>query len=238
MFFDVSSEELDKVIKIVKDGGGEVFENEGYINFCGVRNNSTNDTFNDILYIYWKDTKGGEFKCLKTKDFTTKPGKKSVINENGKVNSKGVAIVKEGWYPDVWHHGKHGGKYDALRQDAGVTKPITITRDKTQFSRRDGRYELRILSDTTETGYPYTNMHRSGDPQGNSVNGWSEGCQVFKYKSDFDTMLKLTKTASKKGQKKFSYFLTNKNVFDLVGNSDNNENTEILFEQSNNEDIF
>ena len=238
MFFDVSSEELDKVIKIVKDGGGEVFENEGYINFCGVRNNSTNDTFNDILYIYWKDTKGGEFKCLKTKDFTTKPGKKPVINENGKVNSKGVAIVKEGWYPDVWHHGKHGGKYDALRQDVGVTKPITITRDKTQFNRRDGKYELRVLSDTTETGYPYTNMHRSGDPQGNSVNGWSEGCQVFKYKSDFDTMLKLTKTASRKGQKTFSYFLTNKNVFDLDGNSDNNKNTEILFEQSNNEDIF
>ena len=238
MFFDVSSEELDKVIKIVKDGGGEVFEKEGYINFCGVRNNSTNDTFNDILYIYWKDTKGGEFKCLKTKDFTTKPGKKPVINENGKVNSKGVAIVKEGWYPDVWHHGKHGGKYDALRQDVGVTKPITITRDKTQFNRRDGKYELRVLSDTTETGYPYTNMHRSGDPQGNSVNGWSEGCQVFKYKSDFDTMLKLTKTASRKGQKTFSYFLTNKNVFDLDGNSDNNKNTENLFEQSNNEDIF
>ena len=134
----VSGDIIDKIIKIVKDGGGEVFEREGYINFFGVRNNETNDTFNDTLYIYWKDVKEGKFKCVKTKGFTTKPGKKSVLNENGKVNPRGVAIVKEGWYPDVWHHGKHGGKYDALRQDLGVTRPITITRDKTQFKRNDG----------------------------------------------------------------------------------------------------
>ena len=44
----VSSDVIDKIIKIVKDGGGEVFEN-GYINFCGVRNNVTNDTFNDVI---------------------------------------------------------------------------------------------------------------------------------------------------------------------------------------------
>ena len=49
MLKNVSSEELEKIIKIVKDGGGEVFEKEGYINFCGVRNNKTNDTFNDTL---------------------------------------------------------------------------------------------------------------------------------------------------------------------------------------------
>ena len=130
-----------KIIKIVKSGGGEVFENEGYINFCGVRNNATNDTFNDELYIYWKDATDGKFKCVKTSGFTTKPGKKAVLNTNGKVNSKGVAIVKEGWYPDVWHHGMHRGKYRALRQDAGVTKPIAITRDKTQYGKGGNTYE-------------------------------------------------------------------------------------------------
>ena len=70
----VSSDVIDKIIKIVKDGGGQVFEKEGYINFCGVRNNATNDTFNDVLYIYWKDTTDGKFKCVKTSAFTTKPG--------------------------------------------------------------------------------------------------------------------------------------------------------------------
>ena len=228
----VSSDVIDKIIKIVKDGGGEVFENDGYINFCGVRNNATNDTFNDVLYIYWKDVTDGNFKCVKTSGFTTKPGKKSVLNMTGKVNSKGVAIVKEGWHPDVWYHGLHGGKYAALRQDDGVTKPITITRDKTQFGQSGNNYELRIFSDTTESGYPYTNMHRSGDPQGNSVNGWSEGCQVFKYKSEFDEMLSMANVATSKGQNRFSYFLTNKTVFDESGVVDDTENTPYDFEQS------
>ena len=228
----VSSDVIDKIIKIVKDGGGEVFEKEGYINFLGVRNNATNDTFNDVLYIYWKDATDGNFKCVKTSGFTTKPGKKSVLNMTGKVNSKGVAIVKEGWYPDVWHHGKHGGKYAALRQDEGITKPITITRDKTQFGQSGDNYELRVFSDTIESGYPYTNMHRSGDPQGNSVNGWSEGCQVFKYKSEFDEMLSMANFATSKGQNKFSYYLTNKTVFDESGVVDNGENTSYDFEQS------
>ena len=228
----VSSDVIDKIIKIVKDGGGEVFEKEGYINFCGVRNNTTNDTFNDVLYIYWKDTTDGKFKCVKTSAFTTKPGKKAVLNLTGKTNSKGVAIVKEGWYPDVWHHGVHGGKHKALRQDQGVTKPITITRDKTQFGKSGNNYELRIFSDTTESGYPYTNMHRSGDPQGNSVNGWSEGCQVFKYKSEFEEMLSMADFATNKGQKTFSYFLTNKTVFDESGVVDEGEKNQYNFEDS------
>ena len=227
----VSDDVIDKIINIVKSGGGEVFEKEGYINFFGVRNNATNDTFNDVLYIYWKDATDGKFKCVKTSGFTTKPGKKAVLNMTGKVNSKGVAIVKEGWHPDVWHHGKHGGKYAALRQDAGVTKPITITRDKTQFG-QSGNYELRIFSDTIESGYPYTNMHRSGDPQGNAVNGWSEGCQVFKYKSEFDEMLGMANHATSKGQNKFSYFLTNKTVFDESGAVDNSGNSSYDFSQS------
>ena len=231
----VSSDVIDKIIKIVKDGGGEVFENDGYINFCGVRNNATNDTFNDVLYIYWKDTIDGQFKCVKTSGFTTKPGKRAVLNEKGKTNSKGVAIVKEGWHPECWHLGVHNaGKqsaHKALRQDQGVTKPITITRDKTQFGNK-GNYELRIFSDTVEVGYPYTNMHRSGDPQGNSVNGWSEGCQVFKYKGEFDEMLSMANFAAQKGQTKFSYFLTNKNELDKSGAVDNSEKTSYNFEQT------
>lgn len=218
---EVSSDVIDKIIKIVKEGGGQVYENDGYINFCGVRNNATNDTFNDVLYIYWKDSTDGKFKCVKTTGFTTKPGKKSFLNTSGTVNSKGVAIVKEGWHPDIWHHGKHQGKYAALRQDVGVTKPVTITRDKTQFG-KTGNYVLNIFSSTTESGYPYTNMHKSGSPQGNSVNGWSEGCQVFKYSSEFDEMLSMANHATKKGQNRFSYFLTNKTVFDendVVDNS-------------------
>ena len=55
---EVTGDTIDKIIRIVRDGGGEVFEQPGYINFCGVRNNATNDTFNDTLYIYWKEGDG------------------------------------------------------------------------------------------------------------------------------------------------------------------------------------
>ena len=234
----VSSDVIDKIIKIVKDGGGEVFEN-GYINFCGVRSNVTNDTFNDDLYIYWKDTTDGQFKCVKTSGFTTKPGPRAVFNQypdpNKKTNPNGVAIVKEGWYPDVWHIGMHkpGSTtgHMALRQDRDVTKPITITRDKTQFG-KSGKYELRIFEDTTEVGYPYTNLHRSGDDYGNTLNGWSEGCQVFKYKAEFDELMDLANKSAANGQKLFSYFLTNKVIFEKYDVVDNSENVSFDFEQT------
>ena len=226
---EVASDVIDKIIKIVQSGGGKVFENEGFINFCGVRNNATNDTFNDTLYIYWKE--GGIFKCVKTSGFTTKPGKASVQKP---FNNKGCAIVKEGWHPDIWHHGVHNASskngHKALRQDSGVTKPITITRDNTQRG-RTGKYELKVFSNTTETGFPYTNMHRSGTPKSSNVGTWSAGCQVFQVKTEFEEMLKMANIASSKGQKLFSYFLTNKSVFDGNGVVDNS-NTPYNFSQS------
>lgn len=228
----VSSDVIDKIIKIVKAGGGQIFENDGYINFCGVRNNKTDNTFNDTLYIYWKDAADGKFKCVKTSGFTTKPGQSVILNTNGDTHSKGAAIVKEGWYPDVWHHGKHKGKYDALRQTSSVTKPIAITRDNTQFGRGGNKYELRILSGTTEIGYPCTNLHKSGK-NSTYVNNWSAGCQVFKVEKEFEEMLSMAKHATKKGQKTFGYFLTNETVLDENGVVDNNGgNNEFNFENS------
>ena len=147
----VSDDVLDVIIGIVKNGGGEVFEQDGYINLCGVRNNATNDTFNDTLYIFWKDSTDGKFKCVKTSGFTTKPGKRAVLNEKKNIPTNGVAIVKEGWHKECWHIGRHNPKskntHIAFRQDWDVTQPITITRDNTQFGQRGPGYELRIISE-------------------------------------------------------------------------------------------
>lgn len=231
---EVSSDIIDRIIEIVRDGGGEVFEQEGYINFFGVRNNVTNDKFNDTLYIYWKDTTEGKFKCVKTKGFTTKPGKKAVLNTSGKVNSNGVAIVKEGWYPDVWCHGKHKGKYKALVQSEDITKKITITRDKSQFGNSiNGEYYLRINLDTQESGWYGINLHRSGDPKGYKANGWSEGCQVFEYKSEFNEMLSMANKATQKGQNLFSYYLTNQTVLDAIDAESNNTNNNAPYDFEN-----
>ena len=210
----VSKDVLDKIIKIVKSGGGEVYEQPGFVNFCGVRNNATNDTFNDTLYIYWKE--GNSFTCVKTDGFTTKPGKRVILNENGKSAKNGAAILKEGWHKDIWHIGKHQGKYTALRSSGGITKPTTVTRDNTQYGKK-GKYELRIFKDKTDIGFFGINFHKSGTPQGNSVNGWSAGCQVFKTQKDFEFMLDKAQTATSRGQKTFSYFLVNQTVLDGNG---------------------
>ena len=210
----VSNDIIEKIIKIVKDGGGEVYEQPEYVNFCGVRNNATNDTFNDTLYIYWKE--GGVFKGVCTNGFTTKPGKKVVLNSDGKQNKKGAAILKEGWHKDIWHIGKHQNKYTALRSTSGVTNPTAVTRDNTQFG-KGPNYELRVFEEKMDIGYFGVNFHKSSSPQGNRVNGWSAGCQVFKVESDFNYMLDKAQKASSEGQKTFSYFLVNKSVLDENG---------------------
>ena len=147
----VSKDVIDKIIKIVKEGGGEVFETEGFINFFGVRNSVTNDSFNDSLYIYWKE--GGDFKCVTTNGFTTKPGKKVILNSDGKQNKDGAAILKEGWQKDIWNIGLHKGSYKALRSTSGVTQPTVVTRDNTQYGSRGSNYELRVFQDRTYSGY-------------------------------------------------------------------------------------
>ncbi len=231
MLVDVSKEELDKIIKIVKGGGGEVYEQDGYINFCGVRNNVTNNTFNDTLYIYWKESEA--FKGVKTNEFTTKPGQSVILGQKCKNNFGGAAILKEGWQKDIWHIGKHQGKYTALRSTGSVTKPTVITRDDSQYG-KGPKYELRIFQNKTFSGFFGINFHRAKENgKSSNVGSWSAGCQVFAVSSDFDRMVQMAQYASKKGQTKFSYYLTNKTVLDNSGIVNQNGNdTAFNFEQT------
>lgn len=225
---EVTGDIIDKIIKIVKSGGGEVYEQPGYINLCGVRNNATNDTFNDDLYIYWKED--GGFKCVKANGFTTKPGKRVILNERGDGNKEGAAILKEGWHKEIWHIGKHKNKYTALRSDAAVN-PTVITRDDTQYGKGPD-YELRIFEDKTYVGYFGINFHKASNPWSDRVNGWSAGCQVFKNSQDFDEVITMAKSAANNGQKKFSYFLSNNKDFYENGISDSSGGEPYDFSQS------
>ena len=74
-------------------------------------------------------------------------------------------------------------------------------------------------------------MHRSNVPKSDVVNTWSAGCQVFRYEAEFSEMIKMAEFAATKGQKTFSYFLTNQNVLDGNGVVDNS-NTSYSFDQS------
>ena len=220
----VSIDIINKIIDLVRssepiDGPSRVYDQPGYINFFGVRNYICDNTFNDTLYIYWKE--GDTFKGCKTTGFTTKPGKTKVLGvlRDGQLdpdrNEEGVAIVKEGWHPNIWKIGSHKGEYDALVQ----TGDILITRDITQYKYTpvlvdiltyELTYVLRTTGNTFKGSSFGINLHRSKE-NGKStlVDGWSAGCQVFASSSEFDEMMTMARNAKSAGQEKFSYFLTN-----------------------------
>ena len=206
----VSNDVVNKIIKIVQDGGGSIYEQEGYINLFGVRSPVTDNTFNDTLYIFWKE--GGQYKCVKTTGFLTKPGESSVHGTIKSPNAKGVAILRKGWHKDIWHHGLHKGEYKALRQYTNVT----VYRDKTQYGQK-GPYKLNLFTNTLDEGYFGINFHKTGNPHGKTANGWSAGCQTFKYLSEFNEAMQMANAATSRGQKTFNYYLANLDEFEAGG---------------------
>ena len=212
---------INKLIEIVKKNGGEVYETDGYINFFGVRNTVYNNKFNDTFYIYWKEN--GVFKCCKTTGFTTKPGPKHVLNISGKAVKDGTAILHEGWHKDIWHIGIHANKYEALRSGgvgSGKTKPTKFTRDKTQYNTTTdvNKCQLRV-HDPVYTDYIGLNLHKPAQnvAVAQFEGGFSMGCQIFQYASEFEDMMTMARAARNKGQNQFGYFLINKKDFEGSG---------------------
>ena len=225
---EVSNDVTNKLIEIIKNNGGKVYEQERYLNFFGVRDTIYNNTFNDTLYIFWKE--GGAFKCIKTTGFTTKPGPKHIINYSGEEKEYGIAIFHEGWHEDIWIIGTHGiSKKDLSKRYTALVnggKPATFTRDNTQYGKTRDYVNGVILDvhDPVYTEHVGLNLHKpSGVPGGNAIalNGQSLGCQVFQKTSEFEEMMTLAHVADQNGQKRFSYFLINKNAFEGNGVVDN-----------------
>lgn len=107
--YKITKSTIYKIINIVKSSGGKIYD-DGTINFFGLRDYTVNNTFNDFLYVYWKDSIQKEFIGFMVTEFTTKPGLQSFQNKqwNTKEYKKGVGIVVEGWYKDIWEIGRHG----------------------------------------------------------------------------------------------------------------------------------
>lgn len=194
--------DINRIIKHVKDNGGVVFDTPFYINLFGIRNDKNVNKFNDTLIVYWYDDKKVIHTYSPSKGFTTDPGFKSLTSP---VSSKGCAILKEGWYRRLWAKGLHKGKYSALVQ----ANPCTVYRDN------DKDKELDMNKSKTDTGMFGINMHRANENAVSiNVEGWSAGCQVWASPGEFSYFMSLINKAFQKGQKYFSYFLTNNKLFD------------------------
>lgn len=180
------------IIKTCQDLGYPLIKTNGYPNLIGIRKSLDNDNlFNDTLYVLiWK----GEEQSLSvyTYPITTDPGRYYLLHP---CNVKGCAIVKEGFYLNLWSFGMHNGKYPALVQ----TGKITVYRDND----RDALFDFDKTN--VDVGYFGINLHKAGlDSVEVSQN--SAGCQVFKKSTDFDQVYQFCKTST---ASRFNYILLN-----------------------------
>lgn len=187
----------ENIEKAIKKKGFAYFENGEYnLNIVGIRNGSTGkrvtNLFDDWMTLSYKEN--GEWKFAIW----------SCTVDNG----DGSARLVEGQYRSSFTIGKHQGKYDALKQ----CKPLKVYRD---WNLKDGTYdESKIYNDVAGL-----NIHKAG-VDSTLVNNWSEGCQVFKKASDFESFMKLVFQAEKIHGKLFTYTLINSNELDQTDKLD------------------
>lgn len=177
----------EKIEKAVKTKGYLWFEDK--LNIVGVRNSDTGDDvtnqFDDKITISQKI--GGEWKYYEWTN-TTDPGKKAVLESK---NSNGVARLVPGQYINSHIIRPHKGTYLALGQD----KPVKVYRDANKDLTYD---ETRI-----QEGLFGINIHKAG-VDSTYVEGWSEGCQVFKRATDFEKFMDICQHSN---QTSFTYTL-------------------------------
>lgn len=170
------------------------------LNIIGIRNdNSKPNSFDDLLCVLFKDEYGDEtllsFSC------TTDPGTFWLMHP---LNIKGCAIMKEGYYQDVYKIGLHKG-YKALEQ---IGK-IRFVRDNDKDDELDFNGKEEIFEVIK------ANIHHASMPENSvKVDKWSAGCQVInKGWNEFIALCEKSQNLTK--QKYFSYTLLNLRDFKI-----------------------
>lgn len=169
--------------------------NKGYdVNIVGIRNNDpkiadkVTNFFDDIITVSYK--KDGSWTYHEW-PITTDPGKRAMLEVK---NPTGVARLVPGQYRGAYSLGLHKGKYEALRQ----VKPVLVYRDPD----KDMIYD----ENKTQEGIFGINIHMAGDDS-TLVENWSEGCQVFKRKTNFISFRSICRKAAKIHGPFFTYTL-------------------------------
>lgn len=191
---------IDKIVAVLKSKGYPVAEDDSKdynLNLVGIRsNNQTPNSFDDLFTVFWKYH---GMWTLRVFPCTTDPGSTWLLDKDGKGNPMGTAIMKEGYYKDLWHLGLHQGKYEALKQ----CSPVTVIRDfdkdnvldfyapdLTRFTKKEitsnGMKTVEWYDASNrlvwreQTGIIGLNGHRANE-NGKSieVGSWSASCQVL-----------------------------------------------------------
>jgi len=184
----------EQIEAAVKSKGYKYFENGEYnANVIGIRNsapgNKVTNVFDDWLTLSFKVNGVWQFYIWSA---TTDPGKAPMLKGN---NGTGTARVVPGQYPGSHMIRLHQGKYQALGQKGNISVY------------RDANKDLEYNTDKITTASNYgINIHKAGQDS-TWVDGWSEGCQVFKRVKDFDVFMALCKKAATLHTNSFTYTL-------------------------------
>lgn len=158
------------------------FEKGDYnLNIIAIRkeDNQCSNKFEDIIAIEYKVNdkwKKDIYQC------TTLPGLRPLSTPS---NSNGCAIIVPGQWRSCWQLGYHKSKIRALVQ----RKPINVYRD----NNKDLFYDYN--PSTISSGMFGINIHPAGEDS-TQIDNWSEGCIVFKKKTEWNKFLALCEKAA------------------------------------------
>jgi hypothetical protein len=187
--------ELQNVIDEMQNLGYEVDTRPYKLNIVGIRNPNISEPENyedHIAYFYYDSN--GDLQG-KVAEATTTP---SVYWLQNPMSSEGTAIMKQGQYKDAYAIGLHKNKYEALVQQS----PITVIRD----ADRNG---ILNYFGKTNSGLYGINIHHSTATwaSADKIGQDSAGCQVFRFRQDFDEMMNFAKSSKSKYGNNFTYTL-------------------------------
>lgn len=196
-------------IKKVFNMKGYTLNESGKLNIIGVRKAGKliSNKFDDVLILYWKFD-GNEYTKYYT--ITTDPG--AIFDSLDKYDSKGIAIMKEGHYSQVYKIGLHHGQYEAMHQ----ARSISFYREKWPYTNKYYKFDPATEIYATIGA----NIHRANPLHKSSmVNNWSEGCQVFADPNEFSEFMNIVKVfRDQHGQEYFDYTLINESDFNTAAN--------------------
>ena len=155
------------------------FDNNDYnLNIIAIRttdkDNKVTNIFDDYITLTFKVN--GIWKFFQW-EATTSPGSSSMTKYS---NPNGVAILATGQYIGSHEIRKHKNQYYAICQK--YNKKLKVYRD----SNKDLVYDYNKIYDDASG----INIHSSGIDSV-KVDGWSQGCLVFKRKKDFNEFMKI-----------------------------------------------
>ena len=208
-----ASEDVLKIIKVMKSKGYRVEENSGYINIVGVRyqyeGQVYSNKFKDVMWAIWKND-SGDWESQKWA-VSTIPGTKmhgQTMKEWCSTNRpQGLGIMVP-------------AQYQSIYQFKEAQEPETLVKMKSrpffasvgnQQAYRDKHFDDDVIHFDNKDKIDVKNhgmfIHR-GFPGGSSVNNWSEGCVVFSRENDFKALCELARAHIKKiGKNSFHFTL-------------------------------